>query len=141
MSRSATPRRIGAVQGLAMPFRGFSRSGSTISAGMLLGIFRSRAEEFSFALAVILTPVVVAREVWMLVKQHSPAAGAAERAVQTSLAPLFLPGLVGMVFSFVAGLVALAWLSKWLEQGRWKFFGYYCFLAAAVVLAMSFKHA
>ena len=131
---------IGAVQGLALPFRGFSRSGSTISAGMLLGILRSRAEEFSFALAVILTPVVVAREVWMLVKQHSPAAGAAGSAVQTSFAPLFLPGLVGMVFSFVAGLVALAWLSKWLEQGRWKFFGYYCFLAAAVVLAMSFRH-
>ena len=93
----------------------------------------------SFALAVILTPVVVAREVLKLVKQHNQAASAVESAVQTSLAPLFLPGLLGMVFSFVAGLIALAWLSKWLEQGRWKFFGYYCFLAAAVVLAMSFK--
>jgi undecaprenyl-diphosphatase len=132
---------IGAVQGLALPFRGFSRSGSTISTGMLLGILRSRAEEFSFALAVILTPVVVAREVLKLIKQHNQAASAVESAVQTSLAPLFLPGLLGMVFSFVAGLVALAWLSKWLEQGRWKFFGYYCFLAAAVVMAMSFKPA
>jgi undecaprenyl-diphosphatase len=132
---------IGAVQGLALPFRGFSRSGSTISTGMLLGILRSRAEEFSFALAVILTPVVVAREVLKLVKQHNLASGAVESGVQTSLAPLFLPGLLGMVFSFVAGLVALAWLSKWLEQGRWKFFGYYCFLAAAVVMAMNFWHA
>ncbi|HEY8966132.1 MAG TPA: undecaprenyl-diphosphate phosphatase, partial [Candidatus Methylacidiphilales bacterium] len=43
---------IGAVQGLCLPFRGFSRSGATISAGLLAGISRRRAEEFSFALAV-----------------------------------------------------------------------------------------
>ncbi len=65
---------IGAVQGLALPFRGFSRSGSTISTGILLGVARIRAEEFSFALAVILTPVVIAREVMMLMKEHSHAA-------------------------------------------------------------------
>jgi undecaprenyl-diphosphatase len=132
---------IGAVQGLALPFRGFSRSGSTISAGMLMGIVRTRAEEFSFALAVILTPVVVAREVLMLIKQHGVSASAAEQAVPTSLAPLFLPGLLGMFFSFIAGLVALAWLSKWLEQGRWKCFGYYCVVAAVAVLVIRFLSA
>jgi undecaprenyl-diphosphatase len=58
---------IGAVQGLCLPFRGFSRSGATISTGMLLGVARSRAEMFSFALAVVLTPVVVVREVMRLV--------------------------------------------------------------------------
>jgi len=51
---------IGAVQGLCLPFRGFSRSGATISAGMLAGVAKSRAEAFSFALAVVLTPPVVA---------------------------------------------------------------------------------
>ena len=40
---------IGMVQGLALPFRGFSRSGSTISTGLFFGIERIRAEEFSFA--------------------------------------------------------------------------------------------
>jgi len=130
---------IGAVQGLALPFRGFSRSGSTISAGMLMGILRSRAEEFSFALAVILTPVVVIREIWMLIKQHKEMAGAGETGIQSSLAPLFMPGLLGMVFSFAAGLIALVWLSKWLEEGRWKYFGYYCLVAAGVVLLVHFR--
>ena len=55
------------MQGLCLPFRGFSRSGATISAGMLLGIAKSRAEMFSFALAVALTPVLVAREVMRVV--------------------------------------------------------------------------
>ncbi|HBZ72128.1 MAG TPA: UDP-diphosphatase, partial [Deltaproteobacteria bacterium] len=42
---------MGAVQGLCLPFRGFSRSGSTISTGLLLGLDKGRVEEFSFALA------------------------------------------------------------------------------------------
>jgi len=46
---------IGAIQGLCLPFRGFSRSGATISTGMLAGVARRRAEAFSFALAVVLT--------------------------------------------------------------------------------------
>jgi undecaprenyl-diphosphatase len=40
---------IGIVQGLCLPFRGFSRSGATISAGMLSGVTKVRAETFSFA--------------------------------------------------------------------------------------------
>jgi len=47
---------IGIVQGLCLPFRGFSRSGATISTGMLLGVTKSDAETFSFALAVVITP-------------------------------------------------------------------------------------
>jgi undecaprenyl-diphosphatase len=128
---------IGAVQGLALPFRGFSRSGSTISAGMLSGIARLTAEEFSFALAVIITPAVIAREVLMVLNERSTAA-AAEGGVQAALSQLFFPGLVGMGLSFVAGLLALRWLSSWLERGRWKYFGIYCLVAAAVVLVVHF---
>ncbi len=87
---------IGAVQGLALPFRGFSRSGSTISAGLLLGIVRARAEEFSFALAVIITPVVIAREVWMLIKETRPGdasfAGAGKAAEHR---PVAVAGAIG----------------------------------------------
>src|SRR5229473_2168612 len=52
--REITPRisiRIGLVQGLCLPFRGFSRSGATISTALLCGVDRMRAEDFSFALA------------------------------------------------------------------------------------------
>jgi undecaprenyl-diphosphatase len=49
------------------------------------------------------------------------------------MAGLFLPGLVGLVLSFAAGLLALKWLSSWLEKGRWYLFGIYCLVASVVV--------
>lgn len=120
---------IGVVQGLCLPFRGFSRSGATISTGMLAGVAKSRAETFSFALAVVLTPPVIAREAMRLIQ--------AERisgAVQ--LASAVFPSLLGAVFAFFAGLLALKWLTQWLEGGRWYLFGIYCLVAAAIVAAL-----
>ena len=121
---------IGLVQGLCLPFRGFSRSGATISAGLLLGIARPKAEEFSFALAVVLTPPVIARELLRFLKAEAAGADAA------GLVHLAWPSVAGMVLSFLAGLVALRWLSRWLEHGRWHYFGIYCLAAAAVVLVV-----
>ena len=119
---------MGVVQGLCLPFRGFSRSGATISVGMLTGTSRERAERFSFALAVILTPPVVIREVLRLVKAvHGTPVAAAD------LHAAFLTSLLGMVFAFFAGLVALKWLSSWLESGKWYLFGIYCMAAACFV--------
>jgi undecaprenyl-diphosphatase len=123
---------IGIVQGICLPFRGFSRSGSTISTGLLLGLPKQKLEEFSFALAVVLTPPVIAKEVLRLLKAHALDG-------HGSVLQLFAPSLVGMVFSFLAGLLALKWLSRWLEGGRWKFFGYYCLVAAAGVLVIHFR--
>ena len=123
---------VGAVQGLCLPFRGFSRSGATISAGLALGVVRRRAEEFSFALAVVLTPAVIAREAWRLYKAHD----AASIANADGLAAMVGPSLLGMLLSFIAGLIALRWLSRWLEQGRWHLFGIYCLLAAGAVLVV-----
>jgi undecaprenyl-diphosphatase len=114
---------IGAVQGLCLPFRGFSRSGATISAGMLLGITKSQAEIFSFALAVVLTPIVVAREAMRVVDVEHVNGTA-------TFASVVLPSLFGAVFAFLAGLIALKWLSRWLEGGRWYLFGIYCLIAA-----------
>jgi len=117
---------IGTVQGLCLPFRGLSRSGATISTGLALGVARRRAEEFSFALAVVLTPAVVAKEAWRFHKAPALTAGAGGW-------PMVLTSLLGMAFSFGAGLLALRWLSRWLEQGRWHYFGLYCLLMAMVV--------
>jgi undecaprenyl-diphosphatase len=41
--------------------------------------------------------------------------------------------LLGAVVAFFAGLLALKWLSRWLEAGRWYLFGIYCLVAAAAV--------
>ena len=121
---------MGAVQGLCLPFRGFSRSGATISTGMLTGASKDRAERFSFALAVILTPPVVLREAMRLVKaSHAAAASGTAIDLQSSVAT----SLIGMVLAFFAGLVALRWLSAWLEEGRWYLFGIYCLIASGVV--------
>lgn len=117
---------MGILQGLAIPFRGFSRSGSTISGGLLLGGMRSEIESFSFAMVVIITPLATAREMLRLAKTehlHSIA----------SLMPATVPSMIGMVFAFLAGLLALKWLSRWLETGKWYWFGIYCLVAALVV--------
>ncbi len=119
---------IGAVQGICLPFRGFSRSGATISTGLLLGISKRNVEEFSFALAVVLTPPIIAREVLRLLKAHQTAS-----LDMTNTLNLFYPGLLGMALSFVFGIFALRWLSNWLERGRWHFFGIYCLCAAMAV--------
>lgn len=122
---------IGAIQGLCLPFRGFSRSGATISTGMLAGVPRVRAEDFSFALAVVLTPAADARELWRLMKaQHGQLGSVVHSAIE--------PSLLGAVFAFLAGLLALKWLSRWLEAGRWHWFGIYCLAASAVVALLHF---
>lgn len=119
--------RIGLIQGLCLPFRGFSRSGATISAALAMGVRRALAEDFSFALAVVLTPPVIVLQLRRLLKAQ------AALAEPLPLTDLFIPGLLGMVFAFGAGLLALRWLSAWLEKGRWNYFGMYCLGFAAVV--------
>lgn len=120
---------IGVVQA-SIVIRGFSRSGTTISTAMLAGVGRRRAEEFSFALGVVITPPAIALETWRLLKSQR------QIAAPVHLGPLLLPGLVGLTASFLAGLLALRWLSRWLEAGRWQYFGYYCLGAAAIIFVL-----
>ena len=101
-----------------------------MSAGLVLGIARQRAEEFSFALAVVLTPAVIVKEAWRLYKSES----IANTLGGANLLQLIGPSLLGMGVSFLAGLLALRWLANWLHHGRWPFFGIYCLFAACVVL-------
>ena len=86
----------------------------------------------SFALAVVLTPAVILKEGFRLFKSHE-----ASLLVTNNLVSIVWPSLLGMVFSFIAGLVALKWLSGWLENGKWHFFGYYCLSASIAVLAIN----
>jgi undecaprenyl-diphosphatase len=132
---------IGVVQGLTLPFRGFSRSGGTISTGMLAGVAKARAETFSFALAVLVTPPVIAREALRFLKARHAAAMALANAgypgtpgVSVTLNATMIPILVGTICAFLAGLLALKWLSIWLEGGRWYLFGIYCLIAAVAVM-------
>src|SRR5262245_51147969 len=97
-----TPLRailIGLVQGLCLPFRGFSRSGATISVGLMCGLPRRFAEEYSFALAAVLTPPLIVRQTWKLLQSTE--------AANADLSDLLVPGILGMALSFLCGLVAL----------------------------------
>jgi undecaprenyl-diphosphatase len=132
-SGSVTMRQagwMGFVQGLCLPFRGFSRSGATISTGMLTGATKEKAERFSFALAVLITPPAIAREGLRLLHAKKDAAA---MGMPLDLHGTLLVSLLGAVFAFGAGLVALKWLSSWLENGRWYLFGIYCLVASGVV--------
>ncbi len=120
---------IGLVQGLCLPFRGLSRSGATISAALLQGAPFDLAEDFSFALAVLLTPPVILLELRRLQKSQINS---------EQLMSLVAPGLFGMVLSFIAGLIALRLLSHWLQGGYWKNFGYYCIFLAGITLGIHF---
>ncbi|MGA1983580.1 MAG: undecaprenyl-diphosphate phosphatase [Acidobacteriaceae bacterium] len=121
---------MGILQGLALPFRGFSRSGVTISAGMLTGAAKERAERFSFAMAVVITPLAIGREALRLLHATHDAAAS---GTPVDLHGTVVLSLLGAVFAFLAGLVALKWLSNWLENGRWYLFGIYCLVASVVV--------
>ena len=87
---------------------------------------------------MVLTPPVIALELYRLLKHkgHSLSDLLQKGTWEdlSSLGDLLLPGLLGMVFSFIAGLVALHFLSAALDKGRWKYFGYYCIAASVVVL-------
>jgi undecaprenyl-diphosphatase len=122
---------IGLVQGLCLPFRGLSRSGATISTALCCGIARPLSEDFSFALAVVITPLVIGRSIWKLLQKP-------DWPSDMQLLDLILQGLVGMALSFVAGFLALKLLSAALEKGRWQYFGYYCLVAALVVGTAAF---
>jgi len=123
---------IGIIQGICLPFRGFSRSGSTISTGLIFGLPKQKLEEFSFALAVVLTPAVVAKEAYRLLKDQTLRA-------HGSTIHLFMPSIIGMIFSFMAGFLALKLLSRLLEGGRWQWFGYYCLAASIGVFIFYMK--
>ena len=121
---------MGLMQGLALPFRGFSRSGVTISAGMLTGAAKERAERFSFAMAVAITPLAIGREGLRLLHAQKDAAA---MGTPLDLHATLVLSLLGAGCAFLAGLVALKWLSNWLENGRWSWFGIYCLAASAGV--------
>jgi undecaprenyl-diphosphatase len=121
---------VGLTQAICLPFRGLSRSGSTISTSLIRNISHPASEDFSFALAVVLTPPVIALELRRLLKASDTHQAMTKEALQS----LLQPGLLGMVFSFLAGLLALKLLSRWLEEGKWSFFGFYCLIASFIVL-------
>jgi undecaprenyl-diphosphatase len=111
--------KVGLVQCLAM-IPGTSRSGATIIGGMLMGLSRKAATDFSFFLAM---PTLIGAGAYSLYK---------ERAV-LSLAdiPMFS---VGLVFSFISAWICVRWLLRYISSHSFVPFAYYRIVFGVVVL-------
>jgi len=112
--------KVGLVQCLAM-VPGTSRSGATIIGGMLLGLSRKAATDFSFFLAI---PTLIGAGVYSLYK---------ERALLSAAdVPLFA---VGLVFSFISAWLCVRWLLRYISSHSFVPFAYYRIVFGIVVLA------
>jgi undecaprenyl-diphosphatase len=112
---------IGVAQALAL-IPGISRSGISMSAALFAGLDRADAARFSFLMATPITAMAVAYEGLKLVRGE--VAGAE---------PLTL--VVGVGASFVAGILAIAFLLRYLRSNSFLVFVVYRFVLAAIVVA------
>ena len=111
--------KVGLVQCLAM-IPGTSRSGATIIGGMLLGLSRKAATDFSFFLAI---PTLIGAGVYSLYK---------ERAL-LSAADLPLFG-VGLLFSFISAWICVRWLLRYIASHSFVPFAWYRIAFGLIVL-------
>jgi undecaprenyl-diphosphatase len=115
---------IGLAQSLAL-IPGVSRSGATMSAGLLLGLERQAAARFSFLLAV---PAVILSGLYQLIGILSGEEGGDEPFGYIVLAT---------VIAFFVGYAAIAWLLRYLESHTVKLFVGYRIALGTLVLALT----
>ncbi|MGE4240752.1 undecaprenyl-diphosphate phosphatase [Ramlibacter sp.] len=114
--------KVGLVQCLAM-IPGTSRSGATIIGGMLLGLSRKAATDFSFYLAI---PTLIGAGAYSLFKERH----------LLSVADLPMFG-VGLVFSFLSAWVCVRWLLRYISSHSFVPFAWYRIAFGVIVLATS----
>ncbi len=112
--------KVGLVQCLAM-IPGTSRSGATIIGGMLLGLSRKAATDFSFFLAI---PTLIGAGVYSLYKERA--------LLSTADIPLFA---VGLFFSFISAWVCVRWLLRYISSHSFVPFAWYRIVFGLIVLA------
>ncbi|MCA0325272.1 MAG: undecaprenyl-diphosphate phosphatase [Proteobacteria bacterium] len=111
--------KVGLVQCAAM-IPGTSRSGATIIGGMLMGLSRKAATDFSFFLAI---PTLIGAGVYSLYK---------ERAL-LSWADLPMFG-VGLLFSFISAWICVRWLLRYIASHDFVPFAWYRIAFGLIVL-------
>jgi undecaprenyl-diphosphatase len=115
--------KVGLVQCLAM-IPGTSRSGATIIGGMLLGMSRKAATDFSFYLAI---PTLIGAGAYSLYKDRA--------LLSMADVPMFA---VGLVFSFLSAWVCVRWLLKFISTNSFEVFAWYRIVFGLVVLGTSY---
>ncbi len=115
--------KVGLIQCLAM-IPGTSRSGATIIGGMLMGLSRKAATDFSFYLAI---PTLIGAGVYSLYKERA--------LLSLADAPMFA---VGLLFSFISAWLCIRWLLKFISTHSFVGFAYYRIAFGLIVLATSY---
>lgn len=110
---------VGIVQGIAV-IPGVSRSGSTISAGLIAGVGKTEAFRYSMLLSI---PAILGA---LLLKAN-----------ELSSSGLELQSIVGMVIAAVVGYVSIKLLKNMLLSGRFHLFGFYCLAVGAGLVVYS----
>jgi undecaprenyl-diphosphatase len=111
---------VGLAQSLAL-IPGTSRSGATITAGLMLGLERQAASRFSFLLAIPITALAASVKILEVASQNLPID--------------WLAFLIGTITSFITALTAIHYFLKWLNQfGMWPYVIYRLILAAVIYL-------
>lgn len=109
---------IGISQAIAAAFPGVSRSGITMTVARALGVDRESAAKYSFLLS---TPIILAAVIFSL------------DAFEFSLA-----FVVGVLASFVVGIVVIKFLLDYLKKGSFKGFAIYRVIFGIIILALTF---
>lgn len=104
---------IGVAQAFAL-IPGISRSGSTITMALALGVKQEQAARFSF---IMVLPLIVAATVLEF-------KDLLDRGISTADGEILG---IGLIVSFIVGYLSLKWLLKLLRQGRFHYFAWYCF--------------
>ena len=115
---------IGIFQLLAAIFPGTSRSGATIIGGLLIGLSRPNAADFTFYLAI---PTMLGASLLKLVKF-----GLAFTGIEIAVL------LVGMIVSFLVSIFVIKFLLNYIKKHNFKPFGYYRIVLGILVLGYFF---
>ena len=115
--------KVGLVQCLAM-IPGTSRSGATIIGGMLMGLSRKAATDFSFFLAI---PTLIGAGVYSLYKERA--------LLSVDDIPMFA---VGLVFSFISAWLCVHWLLRYISTNSFVPFAWYRIAFGIIVLVTAF---
>ena len=115
---------VGVGQAVAV-VPGLSRSGTTISAGMMRGFHRRFAVRFSFLLSI---PAVLGANILTLKDAIQ------ENSIIVSDIPVYL---VGVAVAAVVGYICIRLLKMIADKGKFGWFAYYCWAVGLIVLALT----
>jgi undecaprenyl-diphosphatase len=113
---------IGLVQSLAL-IPGVSRSGSTIVAGLFVGINREKAARFSFLLGI---PAIAGAGALTAIKEFESGGFVLD----------FWPVMLAFWASFLSGLISVAFLMKFLKKNSMNIFAYYLILLGIITFSI-----